>query len=132
MIGRSAGFILIGIAFFGLSSAMAANPAVPVDVGGDPSFPACEEKGVLNEREAVDGRVEIRSGPTRTFDLLDRLPVETEVYTCDEKGTFVGIVYGDGDCGLNDVIERRSPYRGACASGWVHNRSLDALPLGPA
>lgn len=109
-----------------------AGPAVPVRVGGDRDLPACEARGTLNASEASGERVDIRSGPTPSFRPLDRVPVGLEVYVCDENGTHIGIIYGDGDCGLAEPIARRAAYRGACASGWVHNGSVDPSDGGAA
>ncbi|WP_185983160.1 integron [Aureimonas mangrovi] len=109
-----------------------AAPAVPVRFGGDPVAAACATRAVLGESEAREGLVDIRSGPTGTFRVLERLPAGTEVYRCDENGTFVGIVYGEGDCGVEEPLDRRAAYRGPCASGWVHNRALEPSPGGPA
>ncbi len=107
-----------------LPAAAQTSPSVPVRVGGDWEFAACTKRGTVN---ASEGRefVPVNSTPTPSMRPIGRLPVGTEVYLCDENGTFVGVVYGDGDCGLDEPIERRAAYRGACASGWVHNRSID-------
>ena len=130
--GRSAwSGALAALVLFNATLGAVAAPAVPVRVGGDGDLPACGERAVINDREAVDGRVEVSSGPARSFRPIDRLEPGAEVFLCDEKGTFLGVIYGEGDCGLEEPIERRASYRGTCDSGWLHNRSLDPSPAGP-
>ena len=101
------------------------SPSVPVRVGGDWEFPACSKRGTINGSQVSGDSVPVNSTPTPSRRPIGRLPVGSEVYMCDENGTFVGVVYGDGDCGLDEPIERRAAYRGSCSSGWVHNRSID-------
>ncbi|MFD2238487.1 integron [Aureimonas populi] len=114
----------------GLAFEAVAAPAVPVRVGGDVDLPACAELGVIGETQSQEGRVDVRSGPTGTFQVLERLNVGDIVRVCDRNGTFVGVIYGEGDCGVAEPVARRASYRGSCPSGWVHNRSVEPAAPG--
>lgn len=124
---RAALFLLLaaGTILPSLAAAQQARPSVPVRVGGDWEFAACAERGTINGTEARGDLVPVNSTPTPSQRPIGRLPVGTTVYMCDTNGTFVGVVWGETDCGLGEPIERRAAYTGACSSGWVHNRSID-------
>lgn len=116
--------VLVGVGV-GLSfEALAVMPSVPVRIGGDVDRPACAERGVLGGPEVRQGRVEVRSGPTGSFGVIARLDEGTAVFVCDENGTHIGIIFGDGPCGIEETMQRRTAYRGTCSSGWVHNRAV--------
>lgn len=123
----TSGFVSLLLILLTLAAAEAA-PSVPIRVGGEPGRPACALRAVLNDRESDDdGLVPVRSGPARSFRALTRLPIGTQVYLCDRTGTFVGIIYGEGSCGLDEPADRRAAYRGQCESGWVPRRAADAV-----
>lgn len=100
---------------------------VPVMIGGDANFDACDALGTVSGlKSAPDNTLSVRSGPGRAFDRLDGLVAGTRVWLCDRKGDWVGVVYGPADrCGVAMPSPERRAYAGPCASGWVHGRYVE-------
>ncbi len=123
-----------------LAALLLASPAQPqimmdvaapdVKIGKDgPEFDACGAIGVIIAPEAASGSApdtaEVFNSTQGWRSRLDRLPVGREVWLCDTKAEWVGIVYpesaaGDlGDCGVASPVSVPQVYRGPCRSGWV-------------
>ena len=100
-------------------------PAVPVTVGGEPDLDAC---GGLAEVHGLDprgaNRLSVRAGPGTGYPRLDRLGPRVRLIVCEERGDWLGVVYGPPglDCGLGSPIPDATAYRGPCRSGWVAAR----------
>jgi hypothetical protein len=104
--------------------------SVPVMIGGERDLDACGAVGVVSGLDPKPAStLSVRSGPGPQFDRIDRLTSGTRVWLCDRKGPWVGVVYGpDGqDCGVSRPIDRRRPYTGPCASGWVFDKYVSLL-----
>ena len=82
----------------------------------------------------------IRTGPGARFAEKDRLKIGHFVYRVEESDGWSGIVYAasgaagvtlDDECGLSlddaRTATAKSPYRGACKSGWLETRDLKIL-----
>ena len=99
----------------------------PVLVGGEPTSDACPSQGVVHGLSpGGSGYLAVRSGPSRHFPMIDRLRNGDSVYFCDERGDWIGIVYGPDPtiCGVSAPLVERQPYAGACQSGWAHRKWL--------
>ena len=72
-----------------------------------------------------DGFLAVRSGSGTKYRMIDKFYRNGEmVIMCDDKGKWVGIVYGK-DCGdANGNIAKRKPYEGSCRSGWVFEKYI--------
>ena len=111
-----------------VSITLATDHRVPVMVGGEVDFDACGGTGkVINLDPAGDNYLSVRSGPSSKFEEIDRLPNRSEMFLCDEKGSWYGIVYPIGDCGVMSPIENRQQYNGVCKSGWVFKQYIELV-----
>ena len=118
------------IACIVLQPAQAGTKSVPVMIGGERDLDACGTVGIvsgLNSKSA--STLSVRAGPGSHFDWIDRLTSGTRVWLCDHKGHWVGIVYGPHgqDCGVSTPYDKRRPYTGPCASGWVLAKYISLL-----
>lgn len=107
-------------------------PAPDVMIGKDgPERDACGAIGVIVGPDAET--VEVFNSTQGWRNRLDRLPAGREVWLCDTKAQWVGIVYpadaeGDlGDCGVASPVAAPKVYRGPCRSGWVLAASVQGL-----
>lgn len=97
---------------------LAEDLSVSVTIGGSKRLAAC------SERARVEGgrKVSLMRGPDRTSQRVIYLPSGTQLFVCERRGEWLGVVVAAVDpetCGVSVSIERREPYRGGCASGWV-------------
>lgn len=116
-IRRSSPFRLIAVAL-ALSIATPIS-AQYVEVGGD-GMDACGSNGVvvgLNS-EGSD-HLSVRAAAGSDNPEVGTLRLGAEVFLCDQKNGWHGIVYGDGRCGVSSPVNPRMVYRGPCSSGWV-------------
>jgi len=109
----------------------APQPSVPVWSGSLP--PASSVKGNVCNLAVVRGasgsRLNVRAGPALRFRRLDAVRAGERVYTCNERGEWLGVAYsrpgascsGGGDGGLDITLTR------SCRSGWVHRRWVEIL-----
>lgn len=99
--------------------------ADPVYYGGAEDYDACPVVGEvrgLNPRG--DNFLAVRAGPGARHRMLDKLHTRQLVFVCEERGGWLGIVYGRTDCEVNFPILMRSVYRGPCRSGWVSRKFI--------
>ena len=95
--------------------------AEPVMVGGDPYLDACGAEAVVDNLDPNgDNFLAVRDGPGTHHRMLRKLFTGDRVHICATRGSWLGVVYGPGDCGISTPIPRRSAYAGPCRSGWVH------------
>lgn len=119
-----AGFLAIATA------AWAGDVSVAVKVGGEADLDACGGVGeVYRLNPDGDNFLAVRAGPGSAHRMTDKLHSKDLVFMCDERGAWIGVVYGpDGvDCGVGTPIAKRQAYVGACASGWVHSRYIKLI-----
>lgn len=117
MVRRSV--LAVALALAGTSAF--AQSDVPVLVGGSSDFDACGASGVVDGLDPNgDDFLSVRAGPSSKAREGDRLNEGDIVHICDQVGKWIGIVYGNGTCGVTAPIVRRKPYRGGCKSGWVY------------
>lgn len=99
---------------------------VPIVIGGSEKFDACTGSGhVVGLDPQGDGFLSVRSGPGgKPYSELDRLYNGSPVAICDEKGPWMGVVYGPRsmDCNTGTPWPTRMPYTGPCKAGWIHSR----------
>ena len=107
--------------------------ARPVTVGEDgPRMDACGTLGQVTRGGA--GGLPLRAAPFADAKILSELAVGQRTYVCtrslDQKwlGVVVMPEISDPDpanatqapdCGVSSPVERKQPYDGPCASGWV-------------
>lgn len=103
---------------------------VPVMIGGEPAIDACGALGAVANLQPVPGNsLSVRVGPGLEFERVDQLAPGARLWLCDRSGPWLGVVYAAGaeDCGVASPVTPREPYRGACRSGWVHERYVELL-----
>jgi hypothetical protein len=112
--------------------ALATVGSVPVLVGNVADLDACMTVGEVSglDRQG-DGFLAVRTGPGEGHAMVDKLTTGRQVYHCDERGTWMGIVCtndpGEVDCGVASPRDAPEPYTGPCLSGWVHARWVKAI-----
>jgi len=108
---------------------------LPVRIGRDgPNESACERVGrVANLPGGEDDVLAVREAPTTDARQIDTLGDDAPLYVCDRQGQWYGIVYlpdgtlGEpGQCGLENPVGSPRAYAGACLTGWVSSRYVDA------
>ena len=105
-----------------------ADAGVSVRVGGAGQEDACAtvvQVGGIVPR----GFLAVRDGPGTRFRTLDRLGRGRSLFVCEERGPWLGVVYGErnADCAVSTPRRRRAAYAGSCRSGWVHRRYVGLL-----
>jgi hypothetical protein len=119
----SIGFLALTLSFAAMAAL--ADVTVPVMVGGTAELDACGGFGeVRGLHSRGDGFLAVRAGPSRKYPLIDRLHNGRKVYFCDKHGEWIGIVYGEQDCGVSSPLPNKQPYKGPCRSGWAHQNWL--------
>ena len=100
---------------------------MPVAVGGEPNLDGCGAtdviRGIISRRG--DGFLAMRSGVETKYKIIYKFYRNGKKVTmCDDKGKWVGIIYGE-DCGeAYDNIAKRKPYEGSCKSGWIFEKYI--------
>lgn len=107
---------------------LAADDGVPVMIGGEPDLDACASLGEVTGLDPKgENFLSVRTGPGVGFAAVDRLAAAAQVYICETRGNWLGIVYPGGDCGVSTPITQRRAYRGNCRSGWVCRKYVTPL-----
>ncbi len=107
-----------------------AGSGVDVMIGGDPNYDACGSLGVVaGLNPQGDNFLAVRSGPGTKYDQIDSLFSGNEVFLCDQRGRWHGIVYGTpgADCGVSSPVAGHQAYFGSCRSGWVFDRYIRVI-----
>jgi hypothetical protein len=106
---------------------LAAIGSVPVIAGKEAELDACMTLGKVSGLDPHgDGFLAVRTGPGEVHQMVDTLAEGRHVYICDDRGTWLGIVYSnepvDDGCGVTSPWPAPAPYAGPCRSGWVAAR----------
>ena len=69
-----------------------------------------------------DGFLAVKSGPHLKFPRIDQLFNGQDVYVCETRGDWLGMVYpAEAKCGVGSKSwSVTDSYSGPCSSGWVH------------
>lgn len=110
-------------------SRMDAPVARPVVIGEDgPRMDACGTLGQVT-RSGADG-LALRAAPFGDAKIVAQLAEGQRTFVCtrsiDQKWLGVVVLPAPGavgepraDCGVSSPVDRKQPYAGTCASGWV-------------
>jgi hypothetical protein len=96
----------------------AQEQATQVTVGGSKRLAACPERAIIERR----GYTALMTQPNRAARVKTNLMSGAQLFVCERQGEWLGVVVAAVEpvqCGVSVSIERREPYRGGCASGWV-------------
>jgi hypothetical protein len=105
-----------------------------VIVGRDlDNLDACASTGrVSNLGKGHDAFLAVRSAPSTSARVKDKLNAGQILSLCDQSGAWIGVVYslpGDGpiDCGVATPSAYFGAYRGPCRFGWVSSRYVEVI-----
>jgi uncharacterized protein YgiM (DUF1202 family) len=103
---------------------------VPVIIGGNAEFDACNGYGEIARLMPPDDFLSVRSGPAAKYREIDRLKNGARVFVCGDKSNWAAIVYPateERDCGVGTPWPKRKAYRGPCKRGWISLKYLKML-----
>jgi hypothetical protein len=109
-------------------AALAGALAVPVIVGKVAEYDACMSSGAVKGLDPHgDGFLAVRAGPGSQYQMIDKLLEGQNVFVCDERGQWLGVVYtrGNQDCGVTSALNKPTPYPGPCLAGWVNRNFIN-------
>lgn len=70
----------------------------------------------------------LRSGPGTEFAIVATLKAGHVVSGCNEENGWDGVIDGlDQSCSVGVILSKKQPYDGACASGWIEQKSLTSI-----
>jgi hypothetical protein len=122
---------MLSLAILMIVDGMGAQPSVPVWSGSLP--PANSVKGNICNLAYVRGlgssRLQVRNGPGRRFLRKDALRNGERVYTCNESGEWLGVVFSrpGASCGNQQPVGLDITLTRPCGSGWVHRRWIEIV-----
>jgi len=108
------------------AASIAQQSAVPVIAGQNPGYDACGTVGQVRglDPQGGDGFLAVRAGPSSNYAMLDKVYNGYQLYICDQRGQWLGVVYShdNQDCGVGTPWPRAGAYSGPCNSGWVYRK----------
>ncbi|MES0809300.1 SH3 domain-containing protein [Roseibium sp. SCPC15] len=122
-----ASVLMVSATAIALSPAGASDLDVPVMEIASDDLDTCALGKVAGLKKDGDGFLAVRSGPGTNFRKLDEIHNEDIVWLFEQKGNWIGIVYGVGydmNCSAVDH-DRPVPHRGK--KGWVHENWIEFL-----
>lgn len=122
-----------------LGAAMLLTTAAAEDVGTRPQVPivieatgldACSGNGVVKGLDPHgDGFLAVKSAPALQSPRIDKLYNGEQVYICNQRGDWYGVVYTKDrrDCNVSSPWPKTLPYTGPCRSGWAHRNWIELI-----
>lgn len=104
-----------------LVTASTPKPLVPIVIGGESDFDACGGNGVVFGLDPHgDGFLAVKGEPNLRGARINKLFNGEQVYICQERGDWLGVVYTKSrqDCNVSTPWPLVLPYTGPCGSGW--------------
>lgn len=97
-------------------------PSAPVIVEGI-DLTTCNTAVVTGLKRSSGNFLSVRAGPAMSYQRVGGLHGGQDVFTCNERHEWVGIVYGSkGKCRLRTTLSRAPKLPKGCRSGWAHER----------
>jgi hypothetical protein len=111
----------------GLPSTHFIRPEVPIVIQATEEA-SCASGVVTGLDPRGDGFLAVKSGPHLKFSKIDQLFNGQDVYLCESRGDWLGIVYPvEERCGVGSKSwSVTDSYSGPCSSGWVHKAWIKA------
>ena len=102
-------------------SASVVRPEIPVTIEAS-DYMSCSPGVITGLDPHGDGFLAVKAGPRIESRRLDKLFNGQQVYICERRGDWVGVVYPlDRKCGVGfEGRKVTDVYSGPCSSGWVH------------
>lgn len=96
-------------------------PSVPVVVHGF-DFSTCN-MAIVKGLKSHNVSLTVRAGPAATFRRIGRVYQGQQIFACNKRSEWVGIVFGpSGKCALRTTLVRSPALPKGCRSGWAHQR----------
>jgi len=119
--------IVLALCTAGVAAHAQTTHVVQVMVGGEKDLDACGGFGEVRGLDPQgDNFLAVRSGPGSKFTKIDELHERNQIFLCDKRGRWHGIIYGK-NCGVSSPIAIRQIYRGPCKSGWVFDKYVKLI-----
>lgn len=97
-----------------IATASAALDRLPVVISDDEGWDTCSAVGEVVGLDAKgDNFLAVRSGPNPAYGEIDRLLNGDQIFLCDERGEWIGIVYPPTRTGAEVDEGRHMPDRAA-------------------
>lgn len=119
--------LLIAIGAFGASTpTFAQSLDVQIIERAEDDLDTCSFGRVARLKEGGDGFLAVRAGPGSKFRKLDELKNGDDVWLFDQRGAWIGIVYGVSEVNCSPIKKDRPvPHIGK--KGWVHKNWIDVI-----
>ncbi|WP_419804749.1 hypothetical protein [Terriglobus sp.] len=113
-------------------SAPGASPSKPLILEQSEVVSPCQSNGMVVHLDPKgDNYLSVQSGPGgKPYVEKDRLHSGQEVYVCDERGGWYGVIYDLSpmrDCKYERSRNGRFEYTGPCKYGWVSKRYVEII-----
>lgn len=109
-----------------LTPTLAQSLDVPVMEHASDDLDTCALGQIVGLKADGDGFLAVRSGPATSYPKLDELHNGDQVWLFDQKGEWIGIVYGVGEVSCSPISEDRpAPHHGK--KGWVHENWVQVI-----
>ncbi|MFC3219377.1 integron [Tianweitania populi] len=114
------------------AKAESATPSVPVTASSDGIMDACNSVGRVTGLDPKgDNFLSVRSGPGGKYTEIARLASGADIFICDERSPWLGVIYpaddATVDCGTDAYSGEAKPYTGPCRSGWIHQKFVQVI-----
>ena len=110
--------IVCGLA---IGAGSAQDAGVPIMVRADGDLDTCGVGQVTGLNPKGDNFLAVRAGPGASYKIRDKLSSGMRVWMFDQKGNWIGVVYGSKEIGC-PPIKRDKVYDGPGKSGWVYKK----------
>lgn len=99
---------------------------VPVMERANDDLDTCALGEVVGLKSDGDGFLAVRSGPGSDFAKLDEIHNEDRVWLFEQRGDWIGILYGANELSCSPIKQDRVvPYSGK--KGWVHENWVQII-----
>ena len=106
--------------------ALAQTLDVPVMERANDDLDTCALGQVTGLKADGDGFLAVRSGPGSSFTKLDEVRNGDKAWLFDQKGKWIGIVYGADELSCSPISKDRTiPRKGQ--KGWVHENCIQII-----
>ncbi len=111
-----------------LAQEIAKRPEVPIMIEASSDLDACNATGIATGLDPHgDGFLAVKSAPALQSLRIDKLYNGEQVYICNERDDWYGVVYSKDrrDCNVSTPWPQNLAYTGPCRSGWVYRRWIE-------
>lgn len=104
----------------------AGDNRVPVMMHADGDLDTCAFGKVSGLNPNGDNFLAVRAGPGTSYAMIDKIHTDDEVWLFDQKGGWIGIVYGTNNVNCSP-INADAPYTGPGQTGWVFGKYITVV-----